>query len=433
MSYTLIDRRELTEAASSIQFAGIPQIYTDLLVLVSARNTVGTNVATLTFNSGGTYTNRWLNGNGTASNSGNARFDYIANPSDFTAATYGSSEIYIPGYTSGLAKSFFSEGVSENNGTAGNQVISSGLWSGTEAITSITFTPANSGNFIAGSSISLYGINRQQAIGKPKAIGGAITFANGYWIHTFNSSGTFYTQNDLSCEALVVAGGGGGGNGGGAGGGGGGAGGYIETLTTLASGNWSVTVGAGGSRTNSFSFEGSSGFNSAVGPITSIGGGGGGSYADVENNGAGLPGGSGGGGGFRFTGSNSVAAGLGTAGQGNNGGSGSANPSFGSGGGGGASSSGGNGSGNVGGNGGAGRSSSISSVSVSYAGGGGGSCNSGGTNGVGTFGGGNGERRGVSLATSGAANTGGGGGGTAENLTFGNGGSGIVIIRYLAD
>jgi hypothetical protein len=37
------------------------------------------------------------------------------------------------------------------------------------------------------------------------------------------------------------------------------------------------------------------------------------------------------------------------------------------------------------------------------------------------------------LATSGAANTGGGGGGTAENLTFGNGGSGIVIIRYLAD
>ena len=58
--------------------------------------------------------------------------------------------------------------------------------------------------------------------GLPKATGGTISFASGYWYHAFTASGTFTPAQALSCDVLVVAGGGAGGarqaGGGGAGG-----------------------------------------------------------------------------------------------------------------------------------------------------------------------------------------------------------------------
>jgi hypothetical protein len=45
----------------------------------------------------------------------------------------------------------------------------------------------------------------------PKAIGGTVTFAGGYWVHEFTASGTFTPLvPSLEVEYLVVAGGGGG-------------------------------------------------------------------------------------------------------------------------------------------------------------------------------------------------------------------------------
>jgi hypothetical protein len=49
--------------------------------------------------------------------------------------------------------------VSENNATAAFQRIIAGLNNSTAAITSINFFPS-SGNFVAGSTISLYGITK---------------------------------------------------------------------------------------------------------------------------------------------------------------------------------------------------------------------------------------------------------------------------------
>jgi hypothetical protein len=411
MSYTLIERRELTEAASSITISAIPQIYTDLAVLISARNTAGTNVTTLAFNSGGTYTNRWLNGTGSSTSSGSVQFDYIANPGDFTASTFANSAIYIPNYRSSAAKSYSSDGVSENNATAANQVIIAGLWSGTDPISSITFTAGGGGNFVAGSSISLYGINRQQAIGKPKAIGGAISFANGHWVHSFTGSGTFNALEDLEVDALLVAGGGGGGSFGG----GGGAGGFLSVpAQRVSAGFYNVLVGAGGARSVS-------GENSLFNTTLAIGGGRGGSFAN-----AGANGGSGGG-----VGPDNSTVGLGTSGQGNNGGLSfwiGASATRGSGGGGGALSGGSNASSATGGAGGTGRESSITGFLVRLAGGGGGE----GHNNGGAGGGGGGANGGTNsvAAGNGQANTGGGGGGAV--VGGGAGGSGIVIIRYKA-
>ncbi|MBY0558556.1 glycine-rich domain-containing protein [Hyphomicrobium sp.] len=100
-------------------------------------------------------------------------------------------------------------------------------------------------------------------------------------------------------------------------------------------------------------------------------------------------------------------------------------------GGGGNGGTGSNGGTNNGGNGGSGTLSSLSGSSTAYAGGGGGGCSASGSctaSGLGQAGGGNGGSiGGNATANSGSGGGGGSGGGIASG---GNGGSGIVIIRY---
>jgi hypothetical protein len=255
------------------------------------------------------------------------------------------------------------------------------------------------------------------------------------------ADGFSYASNTLDVEYLIVAGGGGGGssptnNNDGCGGGG--AGGLLLGKTTLTTPSHSVVVGAGGTGVNSSLTPGTDGGNSSVFGFNAIGGGGG-----ATQNQAGRAGGSGGGAGNGGA-VGPFAGGAGVLGQGNDGGNvtTSAVNWVGAGGGG----AGGTGSsGNQGtllqGNGGPGISSSISGNGVYYAGGGGGGASGGRLGGgggnsglapLGGIGGGadGGYERGK--APSGTVNTGGGGGGALGNTDAwgGDGGSGIVIIRY---
>ena len=234
-----------------------------------------------------------------------------------------------------------------------------------------------------------------------------------------------------SIDYLVVAGGAG------AGGiqvgsgisGGGGAGGYLTNTATVNIGTaYTVTIGAGGSGGAATGQVGFSGSTSSFNSTAPVGGGGGSPGRDTNI--AGVSGGSGGGGGGGGGGSGTT-AGSGTSGQGNAGGAGFTSPNYGSGGGGGASAVGAAGTSAGGGNGGAGL--NWQSLGTFYAGGGGGaSYNAGGTQGTGgAGGGGNGSNTGA--GNNATVNTGGGGGGTGKDNTGavgGNGGSGIVIIRY---
>lgn len=267
----------------------------------------------------------------------------------------------------------------------------------------------------------------------PKATGGTIALANGYWVHTFTASGTFTpTESLTNVEYLIVAGGGGGSFSGDARAGSG-AGGYrssvvgemsgggapAEARLTLSAGvAQTVTVGAGGSQSN--------GSNSVFGSITAIGGGDGSVNAS---------GGSGAGGWYGNT-----TPGNGTTGQGfvggAHGGQSGNSVSAGAGGGGAGQAGIACNSGNIGSNGGNGVASSITGISVTRAGGGGGAVdtNSTGDPGVGgAGGGGRGGNRRISVPpTYGEPSTGGGAGGSARNLTTAPGGSGVVIVRYLA-
>ena len=294
--------------------------------------------------------------------------------------------------------------------------------------------------------------------------GGDMTRVGDDWIHYFRvgfdehgaiTNDYVFTPPSYanSVRALVVAGGGPGGY---YAGGGGGAGGYYynETLGVTPGTGYSVHVGAGGVAATSATAYGSNGGNSSIKggsiDIEMIGGGAGGN-GKLNNQTATLAGQNGGsGGGTAWAGS---ATGSGTADQGHDGGdvpAGQYQEELAAGGGGAAAVGGSieyspnqqtKGSG-VGGN---GRSCDITGESLYYAGGGSGGAklvtNNNGTGTAGAGGNGGGGKggqydktEGSQYATAGVDGFGGGGGGgsnySQDSYQGGNGGDGIVIIRY---
>jgi hypothetical protein len=414
----------------------IPQTYTDLKVVMSTRSdnagSVGVRIA---FNGNtSNFSGRYLQGagSGTPSSGSDARRAGVSIPTTYTANTFTNDEIYIPNYTSANNKSYSLDATQENNATLSYMELYAGLWSNSAAITTMTFTLDSSANFVEGSTFYLYGISNVTS--GTKATGGVVSSDGTYWYHMFPFSGTFTPTQSLTADYLVIAGGGGGGYAAG----GGGAGGYRTSIggtpLSLTAQAYTVTVGAGGTggvgSGGVTSTQNTSGGNSVFSTITSSGGGRGANY-DTSGN-TGFTGGSGGGGG------NGGNGGAGNSGsyspvEGYAGGSGTT--SFG-GGGGGAGAVGGNGVDPNAGNGGAGSNSASAwaiatqtGVNGYYAGGGGGRGTNGGTGGLG--GGGVGCSGSSTSGTAGIVNTGSGGGsGGNSPAVGGNGGSGLVIIRY---
>jgi hypothetical protein len=306
------------------------------------------------------------------------------------------------------------------------------------------------------------------------ATGGTITTSGNCKIHKFTGPGTF-TVCSVACSAannlvsyMVVAGGAGGGW---DRGGGGGAGGFRETKSpstpytaspldgyatpgnriTVTAQGYPIVVGGGGTggSTGVPTARGGTGGVSSFSTITSAGGGGGGAANPSAPTGPGVAGASGGGAGNRQS-CGTQPGGAGntppvTPPQGNTGG-----PAVGpgpvtpGGGGGGATAVGTTATASVGNGvtGGAGATTHITGSPVAYAGGGGGgasyccgsTCRTGGAGGTGG-GGAGGNSPGGNVGTAGTANTGGGGGGGGNPSgsgpsVGGNGGSGVVIIRY---
>lgn len=419
-NHVLLRRITLSASAASITFDNIPQTgYTDLKLVVSGRSTGTDSPVGITFNGVGTgYSWRRIYGNGSAASSlsGSDSFALHIDTSSMTANTFSNSEVYIPNYSvAGVAKSYSIDTALETNATGGELFMLAALSTATAAISSITLT-AYSNSLAAGSSFSLYGIADVNTTPKlaPKADGGDIIRTDGtYWYHEFYSAGVFKPQLNLSCDYLVIAGGGGGGGGYGAGGG---AGGYLTASNySMSATSYLVTVGSGGAGGSSAS--GVAGTNSTLGSIVAYGGGFG-AGPNTPGSRPGGAGGSGGGGGYA-----SGTAGAATpSGQGYPGGTGPAG-FYGGAGGGGAGGPGQVGASQANCVGGAGLSSSITGTAVTRASGGSGYSAAATTGGGGSGNGG---------TIHGTAYTG-GGGGTENNgptAVGGNGGSGIVIIRY---
>ena len=177
-TYQLISNTTVT-SGTTVSLTSIPQTYTDLLLLVSARSdyTGGGAVSmSMSFNSNGSsYTGRsiqmysatsvasstttTITYNGITGAQLRAMASCISGAS--TVSTFANSSIYIPNYTSSNYKSYSIDTVSEGNTTAANGpqslLLDAGLWSNTAAITSIDFG-LEVGSFVSPSTFYLYGI-----------------------------------------------------------------------------------------------------------------------------------------------------------------------------------------------------------------------------------------------------------------------------------
>jgi hypothetical protein len=404
-TYTLLETITVGAAgASSVTFNSIPSTgYTDLKIVMSVRSANASNFDNPRISINGstsTFTRKEIYGESGSVGAEQPSDRIIGNcpAANTTSNTFGSLEFYLPNYTSSNYKTWSCDSVTENNSATNSMWLLAGLWSTTTAVSTIAVSLQTGGNFAQHSTFSLYGVS---ALGvtptrAPKATGGSIIQTDGtYWYHAFLATGEFKPATALTCDVLVVGGGGGGQVGGG------GAGGLLYTAAQSYSTAQTVTIGGGGSSAN--------GSNSSCGALVATGGGTGSTNFAT----AGQAGGSGGGGG-------DAGGGLGTSGQGNKGGNGSG-ASNNTGGGGGAGTAGSNapsgGNGGAGGNGLNTYSTWASTTGTGdngyYAGGGGGRGSV--SNGANGLGGGS------------TANVGGGGLGTTQA-----GGSGIVIVRYLA-
>jgi hypothetical protein len=169
MTMKLIETKTLATAAASIEFTSIPQDGTDLVIVISARtlrsgepdDAVSVKLNSSTSN----FTNRVLLGNGStrlaaASYFGQGYFLANATGSTATSNTFSNCIVYIPNYTAAVNKSITTDAVTENNGTTAIQVIITGAWADTSAITSILFDNFSVTNFVAGTTISLYKITK---------------------------------------------------------------------------------------------------------------------------------------------------------------------------------------------------------------------------------------------------------------------------------
>jgi hypothetical protein len=442
--------------------------------------TLGDSGDTFTLPSGGTLTiasGATINNNGTANNfgaTGSVNWQTTVKTGDFTAVsgegyfvntTSGAITVTLPSSPSAgaivgikdYAQTFDTNKctLGRNGSKIGGQAVDGSLTQEGVAVT-LVFIDSTQGWLVTDSGLQSDAPTTQYVT----ATGGTITTSGDFKIHTFTGPGSFCVScagnasGSNTVDYLVVAGGGGGGyfygGGGGAGGarmsGGTASGCYsvgplgtspspVAALSVPAT-SYPITVGGGGAGSQQgtpvdpISYVGINGSNSVFSTITSAGGGGGAGRNGSNRNGN--NGGSGGGGTNGGTGS----AGAGGDGntppvtppQGSNGGP-SAPGNAGAGGG--AGAVGGGGGNSTPNRGGAGILNNInpatgdpSGGSQYYAGGGNPACGPS----IGRSLGGGGKASEPSC-TNGLVNTGSGGGGNAPS-TEGDGGSGIVIIRY---
>lgn len=158
----------LSSAGYIIGFGNIPQIYTDLQLIISTRSnaTISTRPIGAYFNAVGYPANTsWTTmvGSGTAAssarNSGYMNWGAV-NDTTQTANVFSSHEIYIPDYTSSKHKQYRVHSVSEVNASATVQTYTvSGLWRYNSPVMSMQMDLGGD-LFQAGTTFDLYGISR---------------------------------------------------------------------------------------------------------------------------------------------------------------------------------------------------------------------------------------------------------------------------------
>jgi hypothetical protein len=161
---TLIANTTLGTAASSVTFSSISGSYQDLMVLITGRTSSTSAALQIEFNTD-TASNYYLVGSGRSGTAGESVNLYsstakgdMALPNSSTDAKYvGACQIIIPKYAGTTLKK---TALFQNAGISGTDLFTRLInvsWDNTAAITEVKLL-SSVGNFIAGSSFSLYGL-----------------------------------------------------------------------------------------------------------------------------------------------------------------------------------------------------------------------------------------------------------------------------------
>lgn len=154
---------------SSITFSNIPQGYTDLKIVLSARSTDGTPADTLSTRLNGATTNysyiQLYGGAGSGSivtgSASNTTIIYsgVIPSTNGNVSTFSSQEIYIANYATSLTKAVSVDSASENNASTQWQLdLFSALWNQTAAVTSVTILTQSGQSFAQNTTATLYGV-----------------------------------------------------------------------------------------------------------------------------------------------------------------------------------------------------------------------------------------------------------------------------------
>lgn len=205
----------LNANASSITFNNIPQGFTDLKIVVSGRSTEATLWDNLywTFNnnSGNNYSANQASGYPTNAPGADRLFGWVNSgfyphlpTTSATANLFSNTEIYIPNYSSGKAKSWLCTSVSERNASTTTNYTpellqAAGVFISSSPITSITFRCY--AQLAQYTTITIYGVSTVYDTGSPTAptigtvtdLGGIASVA-----FTANDSGQGRTADNYS-------------------------------------------------------------------------------------------------------------------------------------------------------------------------------------------------------------------------------------------
>lgn len=172
MTMTLIQTTALGANAASIVFSAIPNIYTDLYLMMKVKGSGTSGNDTLHMLINGANTSMAvldIRGDGAGGVTSTAGVDILGRPADSQASSvncYGNYSLYLTNYTAGFAKQFMCDGAGENNGAVNYNTYVNGAWNSSATITSLTFRISDGArNLIAGTSISLYGVSTTGATG----------------------------------------------------------------------------------------------------------------------------------------------------------------------------------------------------------------------------------------------------------------------------
>jgi len=160
-TYYLLDTKSLTTSQSSITFSAIPQTYTDLQIIVSARSDQNGVVRAFKVQPNGTdiIAGRRL-GDETGVYQDTTVSAYLPGTGVSSSNIFGGAEIWIHDYTNtGRGKPVFSHSVVENNASANGQSVIAGIYDSSTAVTSLSLA-ITLGNFVANSNFYLYGIKK---------------------------------------------------------------------------------------------------------------------------------------------------------------------------------------------------------------------------------------------------------------------------------